>query len=301
MSRGAGRRRIFHGDDYFHAFLDTLEQAHDRFGVQVLCYCLMGNHYHLLVKTPRANLGRAMRHINGVYTQRHNRLRKTDGPLFRGRYKAICVEADSYQLQLSRYIHRNPVEAKCVSKLDEYPWSSYGYYVSNQKSPKWLYQNDIYDQLDAKSQQRVKYRNFVELGVDEELKKFYRKGNQVPYLGSDAFRDWAYDQRQTSEEAVSRRVATTFRPAMDEIIDEVANIFGVGREEILLGGRTRGQTNIARQAAMYLCQQRGDYRLKEIAAVFGLKSYGSVSAIVGQFKQRILEDKRLAVKINLAI
>ena len=67
----------------------------------------MGNHYHLLVKTPEANLGRAMRHINGLYTQRYNRLRKQDGPLFRGRYKAILVEEDSYQLQLSRYIRCN--------------------------------------------------------------------------------------------------------------------------------------------------------------------------------------------------
>ena len=107
------------------------ENAHRRFDVQILCYCLMSNHYHLLVKTPEANLGRAMRHINGVYTQRHNRLRKTDGPLFRGRYKAILVEEDSYQLQLSRYIHRNPLEAKMVDHLGAYPWSSYPAYVGD--------------------------------------------------------------------------------------------------------------------------------------------------------------------------
>ncbi|MES9901940.1 MAG: hypothetical protein ABW168_04545 [Sedimenticola sp.] len=88
----------------------TLEEAHQRFGLQTLCYCLMRN-YHLLVKTPEAYLGRAMRHINGQYTQRYNRLRKTDGPLFRGRYKSILIEDNSYQLQLPRYIHRNPVEA----------------------------------------------------------------------------------------------------------------------------------------------------------------------------------------------
>jgi len=74
----------------------------------------MNNHYHLMVKTPEGNLGRAMRHLNGLYTQRYNRLRKTDGSLFRGRYKAILVENDSYQLQLSRYIHRNPIEASVV-------------------------------------------------------------------------------------------------------------------------------------------------------------------------------------------
>lgn len=104
----------------------------------------MGNHYHLLLKTPDANLGRVMRHINGVYTQRYNRLKKTDGPLFRGRYQAICVEADNYPLQLSRYIHRNPQEARQVSDFDTYEWSSYAYYVSaKQKPPGWLYQAEI--------------------------------------------------------------------------------------------------------------------------------------------------------------
>ena len=69
-----------------------------------------GDHYHLLIEPPEANLGRIMRHINGVYTQRHNRMKKTDGSLFRGRYKAILVDADNYLLQLSRYIHRNPID-----------------------------------------------------------------------------------------------------------------------------------------------------------------------------------------------
>jgi REP element-mobilizing transposase RayT len=189
MNRGRGRKAIFHGDAYYNAFLETLKEAHQRFTLQILCYCLMGNHYHLLVKTPEANLGRAMRHINGLYTQRYNRLRKMDGPLFRGRYKAILVEEDSYQLQLSRYIHRNPIEAGLVDQLEGYPWSSYPYYVSKMSPPDWLYQDEIYDQLSLKSRHREKYRAFVEMGVDEQIAAFYGKGNQVPYLGSDAFRD----------------------------------------------------------------------------------------------------------------
>jgi len=83
MNRGRSRQKIFHSAEYFDAFLKTVEVAHTRFGVQVLSYCLMSNHYLLLVKTPEANLGRAMRHINGVYTQRYNRLKKTDSWLFR--------------------------------------------------------------------------------------------------------------------------------------------------------------------------------------------------------------------------
>lgn len=175
MNRGRGRQKIFHDERYFEAFITTLAEAHQRFGIQILCYCLMGNHYHLLVKTPEANLGRAMRHINGLYTQRYNRLKNTDGSLFRGRYKAICVEEDSYQLQLSRYIHRNPVEAKLVKLLDDYPWSSYSCYVKNQKVPQWLYPKEIFEQLQVKSNFRVKYRQFVEQGIDKEIVEFYSK------------------------------------------------------------------------------------------------------------------------------
>jgi len=112
MNRGRGHQAIFKNDHYYHAFIDTLSEASERFDLVVHGYCLMGNHYHLLLQTPHANLGRVMRHINGVYTQRYNRLKKTDGPLFRGRYKAILIEEDAYLLRLSRYIHRNPIETK---------------------------------------------------------------------------------------------------------------------------------------------------------------------------------------------
>jgi len=192
MNWGRARQKIYPNAAYFETFLACLSEAHRRFGIEIMCYCLMDNHYHLLIKIPEANLGRAMRHINGVYTQRYNRLKQTDGVLFRGRYKVICVEEDSYQLQLSRYIHQNPLEAKMVKKNEDYPWSSYAYYVKNQTPPEWLYQQETYDQLHVKSRLREKYRAFVELSVDEEIAQFYSKGNTMPYLGSETFRDWAY-------------------------------------------------------------------------------------------------------------
>ncbi len=111
MNRSRARQTIFHDERYYQAFLDTLPEAHQRFHCIIHAYCLMGNHYHLLLETPDANLSRIMRHINGVYTQRHNRLKKSDGPLFRGRYKALLVDKDAYLLQLSRYIHRSPIDS----------------------------------------------------------------------------------------------------------------------------------------------------------------------------------------------
>lgn len=297
MNRGRGRQRIFHDDTYYDTFLTTLEEAHKRFGIEILCYCLMGNHYHLLLKTPEANLGRVMRHINGVYTQRHNRLKKTDGPLFRGRYKAICVEEDSYQLQLSRYIHRNPLEAKIVTDLDTYAWSSYPYYVnSQQKPPAWLSQADIQAQLGQSHRWRSKYRAFVAAGIDEEIKHFYSKGNIMPYLGSDAFRDWAYRQRTTDDEAVSRQSSLIFRPGIEEIVRQVARVFKVTPGSILQA--KRGERNVPRWVAMSLCQEVGAWRLTDIATGFGLKRTGSIPTTMKKLRALMAEDAGLSRKVR---
>ena len=293
MNRGRARQTIFPETAYFEAFLATLGEAHQRFNFQVLCYCLMTNHYHLLVKTPDANLGRAMRHINGVYTQRHNRLKNTDGPLFRGRYKAICIEQDSYQLQVSRYIHRNPLEANVVHELDQYPWSSYRYYVHRtQPPPGWLYRSDIYDQLGVKRQREEKYRAYVELGIDEEIQQFYGKGNLMPYLGSDEFRAWAYNQRATEEAAVSHLERRAFRPSVENIIERVAHAFEVSPASIRRTTRG-GSDNVPRWVAMYLCQEVGACRLVEIAAYFGLQRTGSIPTTIRKLKCRMETDKKL--------
>ena len=149
MNRGRGHAKTFHNKTFYECFLVCLEEASMRYGLQILAYCLMENHYHLLVKTPRANLSRCMRHIDGIYTQRYNRLRNTDGSLFRGRYKAILVDADSYLLQVSRYIHRNPPETKVsmVNKLEEYPWSSYVAYINRAICPTWLEREEVLSAL----------------------------------------------------------------------------------------------------------------------------------------------------------
>ena len=255
-------------------------------------------HYHLLVKTPEANLGRAMRHINGLYTQRYNRLKKTDGSLFRGRYKAICVEEDSYQLQLSRYIHRNPVEAGIVEQLESYPWSSYAYYVKKKKPPPWLYTQEILEQLHVKTRMREKYRAYVELGIDEEITKFYGKENQSPYLGSQSFRDWAYKQRDTDELSVSKETLQLFRPGLDEIIKNVMKEFKVSKESIIKSQRGRVTNNIPRWVSMYMAQQYGGLKLKKIADEFGLKRTGSIPTTIKKLIVVLDDDRKLLRKFN---
>ena len=161
MNRGRSHQNIYNDKVDYQIFLAILAEAHKRFRVQIQSYCLMSNHYHLLIKTPEGNLGRAMRHINGIYTQRYNRLHKMDGSLFKGRYKAILVEQDSYQLQLSRYIHRNPIEAGMVEKLEDYLWSSYPNYLGKVKLPEWLYPQEVLAQLHTQTNISQKYQAYI--------------------------------------------------------------------------------------------------------------------------------------------
>ena len=126
-SRGNERRDVFRSKADRERFLFYLAIATERYHARIHVYCLMSNHYHLLLETPEGNLSQIMRHINGAYTTYFNTKRKRAGHLFQGRYKAILVEADEYATHLSRYIHLNPIRAGMVSVPEDYTWSSYHY------------------------------------------------------------------------------------------------------------------------------------------------------------------------------
>ena len=186
MNRGAGRRSIFKNNTQRCYFLSLLADTHDRFNAEWHAYCLMGNHYHLLLRTPEANLQRIMRHLNGLYTQFFNRSERKDGPLFRGRYKAILVDAQSYWLQLSRYVHRNPLEAKLCKSLRQYQWSSYRAYIGIEKVPPWLTTGYILNAIGTRNVYE-RYKKYVNQAVDIELEKFYGRKKLSPILGDDVF------------------------------------------------------------------------------------------------------------------
>jgi putative transposase len=139
MNRGAAHATTFHDSEDYREFLDILRQTHRRYRFEIHAYCLMPNHYHILVRTPLANLSCGMRHLNGLYTRHYNKKYQKDGSLFRGRYKAILIDAENYLLQLSRYIHLNPVKAHLAEHPNKYPWSSYHFYSKNSKPPEWIY------------------------------------------------------------------------------------------------------------------------------------------------------------------
>jgi REP element-mobilizing transposase RayT len=160
-SRGNERKAVFKSLRDREKFLTYLESATERYGAVIHVYCLMDTHYHLFIETPSVKLSKIMQHINGAYTTYFNRKRGRSGHLFQGRYKAILVEADEYAMELSRYVHLNPVRAGIVKTPEAYKWSSFRYYISNGKAPRWLKRDFILSYFDGKPTSAMKkYRDF---------------------------------------------------------------------------------------------------------------------------------------------
>ena len=184
-SRGNARQKVFLSDADRELFLKTLSWVVNRYGWICHAYCLMANHYHLLIETPKANLSIGMRQLNGIYTQSFNRRHKRVGHLFQGRFKAILVERESHLLELCRYIVLNPLRVKGSCRSQTWKWSSYRSTAGLAAVPGFLRTDWILAQFSKKRAQAQKqYREFVRDGVAsrpwEELK------GQI-YLGSEAF------------------------------------------------------------------------------------------------------------------
>lgn len=296
LNRGLARNRIFLNDSDRLGFLDLVGDICRLWGLGVYTYCLMDNHYHLLLQTPRGGLSRAMRHLDGIYTQRFNRMHGRDGPLFRGRYRAILIDAESYFLAVARYIHWNPVEAGVVSEPSGYRWSSHGIYLGNRRGPGWLNIRELLSRFGKGSVGLSGYRQFMDAGVDEEVRGFY-KGNYLrPVLGGKEFVQRVKERlgkkaRVQGEVPESRRV---FGLTIGEVVEATAKVYGKEVEELLRGGR--GRSNEARGMAMYLCRVLGGHRLGDIGRVLGSDNYSSVSSVWLGMKRRIEREGSLAAR-----
>ncbi len=292
MNRGAARQRTFaEGSDY-QAFLDTLAEAHRLWGIEVFAYSLMGNHYHLCLRTPRGNLSRVMRHVDGIYTQRFNRRHRRDGPLFRGRYKAILVDADEYLAAVVRYIHLNAVQAGIVKTPEDYRWASHRYYLQAKGVPSWLNIAEALEQIGG----RKAFHEFVLSGNEESLKQYYEAQRQSPILGSEEF----IERVRPPGAAVAREYARYERRVVqagpERVIGEVMRQYKVTREEIFQG--KRGRENEARKVAMYLVKRCCDRTLPEMAEYFGIGSYSAVSWSCRAIESKIAKEKKLRDRIE---
>ena len=185
-SRGNARAAIAVDQIDRLKFLELLAQCVDRYAWLCHAYCLMGNHYHLVIETAEPTLSRGMRHLNGNYTQAFNSRHGRVGHIFQGRFKAILVQAESYLLEISRYVVLNPVRAGMTQKAEEWPWSSYRATGGLADRPDWLHTDTLLSLFGANKNQRViAYTQFIREGRDQPS-PWQNLRNQV-YLGSEEF------------------------------------------------------------------------------------------------------------------
>ncbi len=187
-SRGNKQENIYLSDDDRILFLEIFSQICMRCHWICYAYCLMSNHYHLLVETPHGNLSKGMQLLNGIYTQKFNRTHSRVGHIFQGRFKGILVEKDNYLLELSRYIVLNPARVRMVVSAEDWIWSSYQLTVNASPKPSWLstgYLLSLFSQNLLKAIK--KYQQFVAEGMTANA-PWNNLKNQI-YLGSDSFID----------------------------------------------------------------------------------------------------------------
>ena len=280
-------------------FIDLLQDTSEMWNLRVSAYCLMPNHYHLLVQTPDANISRCMRHIDGVYTQYFNRRYNCDGQLFRGRFKSILIEVDQYLLHLVRYIHRNPLKAGLVDRIDRYPWSSHKGYLSRSIKWDWLYKDFLLSMLSRKKSEQIKnYRQFIskEDNDDISIGSIIEKKRWPAILGSkdfiDLIKEKFFIKNFDDEIPQSKELA----PDVDRIKKIICQSYHINEAELLRS--KRGVNNEPRNVAIYLTRRLTGDRLKQIAADYGLKKYSSVSSIIERMKASIADDKKLRKRIE---
>lgn len=285
MNRGLERRRTFLDETHHRQFTALLSDAFRRWQIVVFAYCCMPNHYHLVLKTPRGNLSRVMRHLDGLYTQWFNRTHRRDGPLFRGRYKAILVDADRYLFQLVRYVHLNPVEAGLVPAPGAYPWTSYRLY-SAPRAPDWVGRDEILAQFAGPAD----FERFIAEGNHESLRAFFKRRRWSSILGDEVFMRAALKLASTSREHPRAQRSPQFQSVAD-VLRFVSDRTQTPPEAVLRG--RRGKRNVARSLAVYVASRVAGFPHPEIRRFFQLGSDSAVSQICWRAKTTLLKQPRL--------
>jgi REP element-mobilizing transposase RayT len=293
-ARGNRKENIYYGDDDRGAFLERIDETCRKYSIICYAYCLMDNHYHLFVKTPLANVSDGMHYLNASYTNWFKAKHEITGAIFQGRYKSMLVDEDNYAIQLSAYIHANPLRAGIVHHPGDYEWSSYANYMGRRKSFSGLNTEFILNQFDNQlSRARKKYERYVltnlagkdlregsyrgiALGGEEFIEKVKEK---IKAIGSK--REIAVTRDSSSREA-------------EEIIQQVMDELSISREDIFM--KRRG--NIYRQMILYLLKKFTSLSLKEIGEMFEM-DYAAVSQACKRYEEKIGKGESLREMLNV--
>lgn len=259
-SRGNEQQDIFRDDKDRERFLGYLETAVGRYKGVIHVYCLMSNHYHLLLSTPEGNLSQIMRHINGGYTTYFNKRHNRAGHLLQGRYKAILVDADAYAAELSRYIHLNPVRAGIAGKPDKFKWSSYAAYTGKAAAPRWLKTDWLFQYFGIKTAEaRKAYQYFVKAALGRSQEDPLKDATSTLILGNNDFIDEIRDKylvgREKGRDIPALKELTKL--SLDSIIKEAEKEF-------------KANPDLVKKAVMYLSHRYSGRPLREIGQRFNI-------------------------------
>jgi REP element-mobilizing transposase RayT len=280
MARGHERSSIYRDAADRDKFLSLLGSIVEDEAWVLHAYCLMSNHYHLLVETPQGGISRGMRSVNGRYTQWFNHRHERTGHLFEGRFRSVLVQKESHLLELVRYIVLNPVRAKLAERAADWRWSSYRATVGREEGPAWLERDWTLRQFaQRRPAAREAFRQFVSQGQDAAAAVGRLEGR--PYLGDSVFLKKV--QRMIGERESGEEIPLRFRKAsgsdLETIRRVVAKEWGVTPESL---SRRRGGAE--KKAGIYLARKLTRLGGREIGHAFGVRA-ARVSNVVTEIEQ----------------
>jgi REP-associated tyrosine transposase len=292
LSRGNEQKDIFYDDQDRLLFLTTIGEMSERFEIDVFAYVLMGNHYHMLLKTNRANLSKSMQWLGVTYTRRFNLRHFRSGHLFQGRFKSIIVQNDAYLMRLSCYIHRNPLRSGIVKRLADYRWSSYKAYAYGDKAPEWLITKQIFSQFKGMDKYKA-YREKVQRYAKEE-KKLLEDLRCGMIIGSEKFvdkiRNTYLPQKPHREIPQQLDLARDIDPVVR--LKEAAKILDCDLDHFRRVSRITKSERDDRNLLVFSIWKTGILTNDEIGNLFGM-TYSSVSHIVKTVRLKIEKDQDL--------
>jgi len=294
-SRGDDRKKIYISKYDYEKFLEYLLKAKEKYKFYVYAYCLMSNHYHLLIETTQPNLSRIMQYINTAYTVYYNKKRNRSGHLFQGRYKSIIIEGDSYFLELTRYIHLNPVRAGMSETPQGYKWSSFQGYM-NKKG------DGVIDRQEIMRYYKVnpsKYKQFVLDGMDKKSDIFNKVYagfilGRVKFI-KDTLKDLKLQVDGGEDFSYSKRIINDVD--IDDIVKEIAKYYKRSPEELYNGKK---KPILARKAAIYLSKRLTGLTNKEIGKAFNI-TYSAVSKSARDMERIMKKEQKIRRDVELLI
>jgi len=305
--RGNARQNIFRDDGDRRLLYSCFEECVPRYAVRVYLFCLMQNHLHLVVETPKANLGRFMQSVLTAYAVSYNLRHRCHGHLTQGRYGARLVSGDRYLLKLSRYVHLNPVKVKNmqssplpdrIAYLRQYPWSSYRGYTGQARRLEWVEYEPVLRLLGGRGEDKAElYKEFVEAGVAEDDEEFIKALSLSPRsIGDEEFRaevEGLHGQmlkKRRRPQDVAFRHVNTGKMAPDKVMRAVASVSGLTEEGLLRRHRGWEWKGIAARLLVMEC----GLTQRDCAQKLGLRSGSAVSYQMRKAGDALAVNKQLA-------